>query len=357
MFEKIVIFFMTGTGNSYKVAVWFSEVATALGLNTKKQQIKTEELHLEPDGKTLCVLTLPTHGFTAPWLLLKQIVSLPRGNGASGVVLPSRAGVRIKGVSLPGMEGTAGYLTAFLLFLKGYKIRGVMGVDMPSNWTALHWGLSKKNTQFIISAAEPKVKHFAKTILSGQVYFDGIVPLALGLWLAPISFMYLIMAQLILSKLFFASDKCVGCGLCANYCPKQAIIMTGKTRKRPYWTYSCDSCMACMNYCPYKAVEVSPIVAIIFYYLTTVPISTYLLSSIVTTPVAWLPINWDGIIQYIYILISVFLAYLLLHAALGWRLFSTILSKLSHTSYFRRYHAPDVNLKEFNKEKVDKYNF
>ena len=124
--------------------------------------------------------------------------------------------------------------------------------------------------------------------------------------------------------------------------------MTGSRRKRPYWTYSCDSCMACMNYCPRKAVEVSPIIGIMFYYISAVPISTYILSHFVTLPLSWLPINWDGIIQYIYVLISVFIAYLLLHTALGWRFFSMILSKLSHTHYFRRYHAPNVNVKDFN---------
>lgn len=349
MFEKICIFFMTGTGNSYKVAAWFSEVAKTFGLETKMQQITTEKLSIDPCEKTICVFTLPTHGFTAPWLILKQILYTPRGKGTSAVVLASRAGIRIKGISLPGMEGTAGYLTACILFLKGYNVRGVIGIDMPSNWTAVHWGLSKENTEFIISAAQPKVNHFAKVVLSGQVYFDGIVSLVLGLLLAPISFMYLIMAQLILSKLFFASDQCIGCNLCVNSCPKNAIIMKGIKRKRPYWTYSCDSCMACMNYCPYKAVEASPLLAIIFYYLAAVPISTYLLINILPASVAWFPINWDGIIQYVYILTSVFLVYLLLHTALGWRFFSMILSRLSHTHYFRRYHAPDVTLREINK--------
>lgn len=348
VFEKIVVFFMTGTGNSYQVAAWFVEEAAALGVETQVQQIKVTKLSIEPNRRTLCVFTFPTHGFTAPWLLLKQILYLPRGKGTAAVVLPSRAGTRIKGISLPGMEGTAGYLTACLLFLKGYRVKGVIGVDMPSNWTAVHWGLSKENKEFIISAAEPKVKHFTKVILNGQVYFHGIVPLMLGLWLAPISVMYLILAQLLLSKLFFASDKCIGCQQCANLCPKQAIVMVGSKRKRPYWTYSCDSCMACMNYCPYEAVEVSPIIGIMFYFIGTIPISTYILSHFVTLPLSWLPINWDGIIQYIYILISVFLAYLLLHAALGWRFFCIIFSKLTHTRYFRRYHAPNVSVKNLN---------
>ncbi|SFM08048.1 EFR1 family ferrodoxin [Pelosinus propionicus] len=347
MFETIVLFFMTGTGNSYQVAAWFAEKAAALGVEVQMQQIKRANLSLEPKRSTLCVFAFPTHGFTAPWLLLKQILCLPRGKGTAAAILPLRAGTRIKGISFPGMEGTAGYLAACLLLWKGYRVKGVLGIDMPSNWTAVHWGLSKENTEFIIAAAEPKVKHFANVILNRQVYFDGIVPFLIGLWLAPISVMYLLLGQLMLSKLFFASDKCISCRKCAKLCPKQAIIMAGSNRKRPYWTYSCDSCMACMNYCPYGAVEVSPIIGILFYFIGTIPISTYILSHFVPLPLSWLPISWSGIIQYIYILISVFLAYRLLHTALGWRFFSMFLSKLSHTRYFRRYHAPNINVKDF----------
>lgn len=344
MFEKLYVFFMTGTGNSYKVGGWFAEVAVKLGVSVQRQQIRTEKLSITPDAKTLCAFTLPTHGFTAPLLVLKEIIRMPRGEGASAVILPSRAGTRIQGVSLPGMEGTAGYLTALLLYLKGYKVRGVMGVDMPSNWTAVHWGLSKENAEFIIAAAEPRVKHFAKTVLMGKVYFDGIIPLAFGIWLIPVSLGYLVMAQFILAKLFFASDKCLGCGLCAKNCPKQAIKMTGTIKKRPYWTYACDSCMACMNYCPARAVEASPILAIIFYYLTSVPAAAYLLKSFSVEQAA-------GLLQYVYILIAVYLSHLFLHTVLGWRIFSIILSRLSHTFYFRRYHAPEVTAKEFYNKK------
>lgn len=348
MIEKLFVFYMTGTGNSYKVAMWFAEVARSMGLQTGVQQIKTEKLCFGPDEKSLCVFTLPTHGFTAPWLVIKRILQLPRANGASAVVLATRAGTRINGIALPGMEGTAGYLTAFLLFLKGYKVKGVMGIDMPSNWTAVHWGLSKENAEFIISAAEPKVKEIAEIILLGQVYFRGFIPLVLGLLLGPISFMYLIMAQLILSKLFFASDKCVSCGLCSTICPTKAIKMTGKIKKRPYWSYSCDSCMACMNYCPHQAIEASPILAIVFYYITTVPAAIYLQGCIFNGYLDWLPINWVGIVQYVFVLISVYLAYILIHQVMGWRLFSMIFSRLSHTHYLRRYHAPDVTIKEIN---------
>lgn len=345
MFEKIITVVMTGTGNSYKVAMWFMEVAQEFGLTIKMQHVTAEPIVTVPDGKTLCVFTLPTHGFTAPWLMIKHILCLSPGKGASAVVLPSRAGIRVKGVSFPGLEGTAGYLIAFLLVLKGYQVRGVMGVDMPSNWTALHWGLNKENSDFIISCAESKVKHFANVVLSGKVYFDGMIPLQLGICLAPISMGYILLGQLILSKLFFTSPQCVGCGLCARICPQKAITMTGKSKARPYWSYSCDSCMACMNFCPHNAIQASPIFASIFYYLTTIPVATYVLQNFFQTSFYWFPL-----VQYVYILTSVFLTSLLLHTTLGGKVFSWLITRLSHTYYFSRYHAPGITIKDLQRK-------
>lgn len=347
MFDKIAIFYMTGTGNSFKVALWFAEIAKSLGLLVNLMQVKMTRLEVKTDIRTLCVFVFPTHGFTAPTLIVKQIFFLPRANGASAVILPSRAGTRVKGLCFPGVEGTAGYLTALLLLLKGYKFRGVMGIDMPSNWTALHWGLSSKNVGHIFSRAESKVKRFATVILQGDTNFNGIISLILGLILAPISLMYLVLAQFVLAKLFFASDKCVGCGVCAQYCPKQAISMTGHDKeKRPYWRYSCDSCMACMNYCPQEAIEVSPLLAVVFYYITTVPFISYLIHNWTGYCIRG---NWNEFIQYISVLITVYLVYLISHQLMRYPLVRTIFSKLTHTRYFRRYHAPGVSFAKSDK--------
>ena len=232
-------------------------------------------------------------------------------------------------------------MIALILMLKKYKVRGGLGVDMPSNWTALHWGLSRENVEFIIAAAEPKVKHFAKVIIAGEKYFDGLIPLILGLGLMPLSLMYLILGHLLLAKLLFASKKCTGCGVCANLCPKRAITMIDS---RPCWGYACDNCMACMNYCPQQAVEASPIMAGVVYYLSTVPAAVYLGDLAGLSPQYW------GIIWYIYLLAAVWLAYLFLHTAMGWRLFNMLFSALTHTRYYRRYHAPGVGIKDFNRK-------
>ena len=169
---------------------------------------------------------------------------------------------------MPGFEGTAAYLLALILKFKGYKVRGVIGVDMPLNWTALVPGFSEKTAENMNDRQKPKMITFINAILNGEKKFGvwSFVSLFLGLLILPFSLGYLLIARYFLSKLFFATSACNGCGLCAEYCPANAIEMRGKTTVRPYWTFKCESCMRCMNFCPNQAIEASHLLAVGFYY-------------------------------------------------------------------------------------------
>jgi len=48
-------------------------------------------------------------------------------------------------------------------------------------------------------------------------------------------------------------ERCVGCGQCTAFCPKNAIIVKGIARI----TTDCIQCKICMAYCPMKAIEES----------------------------------------------------------------------------------------------------
>ncbi len=54
---------------------------------------------------------------------------------------------------------------------------------------------------------------------------------------------------------FYADDKCIGCGKCAEVCTSGKIKMDGK---HPVWQRdsSCNFCYACVNFCPVEAVQI-----------------------------------------------------------------------------------------------------
>jgi Pyruvate/2-oxoacid:ferredoxin oxidoreductase delta subunit len=324
------------------------------GINTKLFQITKcyGEADYGENGKDLVGLVYPTHGFTAPWQVIRHTLRLPRGKGRPAFVVATRAGTRIASLSFPGLEGTAGYLVALLLMLKGYIIRGVMGLDMPSNWMSLHWGLNPANSRFIIERAKIKTDFFVERIWEGNRVFRGIFSVFLGLLLSPFSLAYLVIGRFFLAKLFFASENCTGCGICAESCPLEAIKMRGSKKPRPYWTFSCESCMRCMGYCPNKAVEASHSLAVFFYFLTMLPVSYYVLNELnKLMPVGQDHFLLNSLIDYCGTLLIIFAVYFLFYWLIKIPLLNKLFTYTTLTHLYRRYHEPDTRLKDIKAER------
>jgi ferredoxin len=249
------------------------------------------------------------------------------------------------------MEGTGGYLIALLLFLKGYNVRGVVGLDMPSNWISAHPGLGPKSVAGIIDRAKNKTMRFMDQILAGGRRFPlgGLVQLLPGLILLPVSIGYLLIGRFFLAKLFFANARCNGCGICGDYCPNQAIRMWGTKNPRPYWTFSCESCMRCMGYCPHKAVEAGHSLGVLLYFITTIPVGAMVLKRIGRS-LTWAPdlsSTWvDWLIQYPYFLLSTYFSYLLFTLLIRIPLVNHMFTWTTFTRGWRRYREPETGLKQ-----------
>jgi len=355
-YREASLYVFSGTGNTYRVARWAADRATAAGANARVTFITDIQ---SPDIKTgpgrLVGLLTPTHGFTAPWKMITFAARMPRGKGTAAFVVSTRAGTKLGRFYLPGMEGTAGYLVAAILAAKGYRVRGVAGIDMPSNWIALHPGFSEKNARAIIERARPKVDGFFDTVVSGGRAFRGFVCLALGILLAPVSAGYLLYGRFMFSKLFFADNRCNGCGICAKDCPNNAIRMLGKKRPRPYWTFSCESCMHCIGFCPEQAVQAGHSWAVILYFISAVPFAQYLLKLMVT----YLPGaemirgTWAmSVIQYPFFLMSLAAAYALFYLLTRITAVNAAFAYTTLTRAYRRYNEPDTGVREMRRRKT-----
>jgi Pyruvate/2-oxoacid:ferredoxin oxidoreductase delta subunit len=350
-YRKATFYFYTGTGNSYRVAAWMADAVRATGATVDLTPIGAacplEEIGDEETS--LLGLVMPTHGFTTPWAMLRFALALPRRARTQAVVVATRGATRIGSTYLPGFEGTATWLVALILLLKGYDIRGTVGIDMPSNWMTLHPAPPPDAVAEILTRARKKVVSFIAPVLSGQRCFAGWAVLPLGVLLFPLSLAYLGMGRFFLSKLFFASNRCNGCGLCAAHCPNEAIVMRGhEDNRRPYWTFRCESCMRCMAYCPQKAVEASHLLAVILYVLagaiqtaglltrlgTRIPLLGFLLD----IP-GWI-VGWGNSLIVLSLLSPAF------YWVLSIKWVNVFFTHATLTHYYKRYREPETTLQE-----------
>lgn len=354
--KTATICYWSGTGNSYRVAQWMGAIAEQRGVETDTlsfAEARAKKGFAAPK-QSFVNLVFPTHGFTAPWHVMKFAWNMPHGNSTRVYCVATRAGLKFGSVFIPGISGSATFVIALMLLLKGYKVYGTMSVDMPSNWYSLHPIQSRKSHEAIIKRAERRVAGFMDKALSqSKVWVTGnnLYELILGLALSLVSVGYLLFGKFFLAKLFFANTSCDGCGLCQKHCTVGAISMRGKDR-RPFWKYNCESCMKCAALCPHNAIEAGHSWGVILYFVTTLPIFAYLLSLLGADSFAK---AFDGyllgnFLNILYFYPAIFVSYyafsLLIRIPFVNHLFTN--TTLTHLPFWGRYREPGTKLRDLD---------
>lgn len=364
-YKSATICFWSGTGNSYRVANWLGRAAKNRGLET--QIISLDEAGSEnraPGGnegkagqEKVILIVFPTHGFTAPWHVLKTVWKLPQGNGNHIFCLATRAGLQFGPLFIPGISGSGTFLIALLLLLKRYNVRGTMSVDMPSNWFSLHPIQCLKKQAAIIDRAERKIAVFMENVLSySKIWFttNNLYEILFGTLLSFISVAYLLMGRFFLAKLFFANNNCNGCEICSQNCPVKAIAMRGKDRPVPFWTYRCESCMRCATICPQGAIEAGHSWGILLYFISAFPMSAYLLPLIGCDPTAMEYFHGSmihSLLDILYFYPAIFVSYALFALVVRVPFINYFFTHttMTHLPFWGRYREPTTKLKTLSK--------
>ena len=357
---------MSGTGNTYRVGRWIEEIAQLHKVKAQAVMIEDADFssNLDQTHSFLLGLLFPTHGFMPPWSMIKFLFRIPRRRNTPAMCIATRGALRIGPLQIPGASGFASFFAAIVMLLKGYRVRAVFSLDMPSNFINFHWGLHPKNigkisrkTRYRLKLLIPRILNGQKILITRNNLWESLWCCFL-LWLVPIlPIAYLIIARMFMAKVMFSSNKCVGCGLCARLCPNDAIQMRSVgSKRRPYWTYHCENCMRCMGYCKKKAVEAGHSWAVVLYLITSVPVITYvwlwLHKSLNFYPVrnGYWTIEVANIFSFlvyiIYFLSAVFLSYWIFWHLIQFPVFNKFFSLTTFTHYYRRYHEPETRLKD-----------
>jgi hypothetical protein len=68
-------------------------------------------------------LAFPTHGFTAPWQVLKFVWNFPRTKAADVYCVATRTGLKFGSVFVPGISGSATFVIALILLPRSFHSR------------------------------------------------------------------------------------------------------------------------------------------------------------------------------------------------------------------------------------------
>lgn len=270
-YRKLEVYYFSGTGNSENVAKWMADIAREMDMDVGLINIAAiDRMSIPPPDKAaLLAFVSPVHGFNYPPVMLSFIRRFPKGTN-SILLMNTRGGMRIGEWNTPGISGVTFYLSGLILKLKGYKIKAMFPVDLPSNWMSVHPGLNARTVKFLHDRNQEKVHRFARIVFAGGRDFRGVREIIQDTMMAPIALGYYLVGRFFLAKTYYASSDCDQCGLCIRSCPVQAIKMVDS---RPFWTFRCESCMHCMSHCPKRAIETAHGSMIVLWLLSSVVFS------------------------------------------------------------------------------------
>lgn len=346
VYNKITLYYFSGTGNAKNTSGWFADEADRFGIPCEIFNI--EELsHQEIpvfDENSLVGFIAPTHGFHFPGIMKKFIKRFPESSHLNAFVINTRAGTRIGTFVVCGLSGVVHYWSSLVLMRKGLKIVGLFPVDLPSNWISIHPAIKEKGTELIYKKVEPKVRSFAKTIISGGRNYKAlsIFNLIPDVLIAPVSLAYTFIGKYFFAKSFIVSSRCNHCGLCEKNCPVQAIK---EIKGRKFWTLKCESCMRCMNTCPQKAIETAHGFLLLSWILTSWGVSflaMQLIKSSVFENALWL--QNEQILLWIKLIIvcpAFIIGYRIMHWLMHFKIFERffVLTSLTKRKFWGRYNA------------------
>lgn len=355
---RAIVYFASGTGNSYLVAAWFRDACAARGIPVSLSPVVLADpgRDIRPASGTLVALAFPTHGGLPPWSVIKALLRMPRRRGARFLCLPTRGSFFIGPILVPGAAVLASFLPAALLLFKGFRPVGSASFDMPVNITSVHPTLTARHAGRITDRAKRKFDRLMERFFRrGSIWLTpnnlyeaawsvavlGLIPL--------FPLLYLVLGRFFMGKIMFATVRCTGCGTCAASCPARALVMKGRKKPRPFWRYNCEHCLRCLNFCPHQAIGASLPWGAFLWWLGAAAASAAAVFARLTALVPGLgswKSYWTGELVNSLVYYPVFIAaYALFHRLTRWKPANVALSRTSPSFYLGQYRAPGTSLR------------
>lgn len=149
-----------------------------------------------------------------------------------------------------GEIGEAGKYAELLCKEKGLSYRGALQVVMPENLITMFKAPAAEEAKTIVEKAKPVLMGGAETIRKGLSFPEPKITFLDKLKSGIVNKGF--NQYFLKSNAYYATDKCISCGKCADRCVLNNIRMENG---KPQWGEICTQCMACICLCPVEAIE------------------------------------------------------------------------------------------------------
>lgn len=223
-----MIFYFSGTGNSRWAA---QQLAHATG---DRIHCITQKPLPDLQNERQIGLVFPIYAWGAPEAVRQFAGQLPASNAFRFAVATCGA--------------DAGYALKKLASV--YHQQSSYSLVMPSNYILGEDVEEKASVQHKLQAARQQIQQMAMEVSKQMPVYqveEGFCP-----WLKSTVVNWGFQKFGRSTAPFYATDCCIGCGMCAANCPAKTIsLQEGK----PCWGKECWQCLRCINYCPRQAIQ------------------------------------------------------------------------------------------------------
>ncbi|MBT3318774.1 MAG: 4Fe-4S binding protein [Clostridia bacterium] len=248
---KAIIFYFSGTGNTWWVAGKINIMLDARSVNAESISIETlidddivnvKKADWLIKASDLVFFGWPMYGSDLPHTMKLFIDSLA----------PLQKQKHVHTFCTQMMfSGDGAWVYHKHFAAKGLIIDSCAHFNMPTNMSVLHGPLSPpktdKKAQMIMNRCELRIETYINDLLTGKARRKGKFSYPLGiLQRAPHRLVWNKLQNLVgVNK-----ELCTKCGLCADICPTSNIVM----RDYPNFSGKCALCFRCYSYCPAVAI-------------------------------------------------------------------------------------------------------
>lgn len=230
-----MIFYFTGTGNSYAAALRLqSELGGGLINITDCMQNETYEF--EPGDEPVGIVCPIYYGGLPS--IVNDFLERVRFSTPPGYLY----GVMTYG----GMMMGAGWRLEQKLKAAGLPLSAVWGVKMPANFAMLYEPPHEEASKPILDASEKRLDRIIEEIRQKKTAKEGASLPEIAVSRAN----YPIYDRSRVTAPFYTDESCVSCGVCASRCPVKAIEMVDGV---PTWVK--DKCVFCMSCVRCNAIQ------------------------------------------------------------------------------------------------------